>query len=420
MLIIYQEKAYKVADNYFKVHSKHNLMPSKIPYVQIIQKQSYGDYPRLFEYINASLIEKYNLELGYVDSKNGSKRKTQITIDKIVIKRIDAWKYKTKENENHYFYSIHIDWKTNKDFIYETYDIYTFFNRVVPKMNYNLEKYPVKYFNLFYINRITIHDNWSYMWDSKSTRVDSYNSFLKMIYNAKLSRFLMYSSPYGNSYGIRIEMESTYGFNPYIEWLLNAKIDELEYHEYNNKLLYIGYIKNLPNQILEELKLGEHIFLDTRQGILSHLLLFYIKNFNEDYCAKGWKFFNPIWEKTKLTEIEFSQQLFYLYNTIDNLRWWHYIDGERRVGRDDYEWEEDTYIIPTTSPYRFSQKFLELINSKFDINMKYQELENRYYFFKQWNKDDIAGCARRRGGEGDSECMKFMILHLAIEHEDLL
>jgi hypothetical protein len=59
------------------------------------------------------------------------------------------------------------------------------------------------------------------------------------------------------------------------------------------------------------------------------------------------------------------------YCIFRNMKCWHYIDGQYRVGRDDYEWDEDTYAIPVLGGCKISDKVLEDINRELEIDFQY-------------------------------------------------
>jgi hypothetical protein len=96
------------------------------------------------------------------------------------------------------------------------------------------------------------------------------------------------------------------------------------------------------------------------------------------------------------------------------MKCWHYIDGQYRVGRDDYEWDEDTYAIPVLGGCKISEKVLDAINRELKINFQYQEESQRYYFRVCGESETIAGMAKRRGGEIGNENTISQILKIML------
>jgi hypothetical protein len=102
------------------------------------------------------------------------------------------------------------------------------------------------------------------------------------------------------------------------------------------------------------------------------------------------------------------------YCIFRNMKCWHYIDGQYRVGRDDYEWDEDTYAIPVLGGCKISEKVLDAINRELKINFQYQEESQRYYFRVCGESETIAGMAKRRGGEISNENTISQILKIML------
>lgn len=79
------------------------------------------------------------------------------------------------------------------------------------------------------------------------------------------------------------------------------------------------------------------------------------------------------------------------------MRIWDYYDGERRVGRDDLDYNELIVVIPVLTDYRLKEKMIELINSIFEIKLEYQEQNSRYYAYKKYNVDWTSTFTGREG-----------------------
>lgn len=80
------------------------------------------------------------------------------------------------------------------------------------------------------------------------------------------------------------------------------------------------------------------------------------------------------------------------------MRIWDYYDGERRVGRDDHDYNEQTIVFPIYSNYHLKDKMIDLINEQLDIKLSLEEENCRYYSYKIYDSDWNSTFTGRKGG----------------------
>ena len=108
-----------------------------------------------------------------------------------------------------------------------------------------------------------------------------------------------------------------------------------------------------------------------------------------------------------------------LFDFIADMEATHIEDGRTRVGRDDCEWKEKTFVIPFKKNFWASDIYINKINELLDIKLEFQEeyisehswdeSKNhaaRYYYFEIYDDDYVAGLACSRHDIGSSELRK--------------
>lgn len=162
---------------------------------------------------------------------------------------------------------------------------------------------------------------------------------------------------------------------------------------------YKGEIKNIPN--IDEFQLEQRVFhdLESKIRLLSYLAVY--NNFDESECNKGW-YSSVINKPEKKHKVEFTNALLYLFELLSNLKVWHYVNGSTRVGRDDVEWDEYTYVLPILTQQRLPDILLDEIQKEMGIDFKFEDNNSRYYCFVRGESDTIPGCWRREGGYSES------------------
>lgn len=108
-----------------------------------------------------------------------------------------------------------------------------------------------------------------------------------------------------------------------------------------------------------------------------------------------------------------------LFDFIADMEATHIEDGIIRVGRDDREWKEKTFVIPFKKYFWASDIYINKINELLDIKLEFQEEyisehswdesnnhSARYYYFERYDDDYIPGLACSRHDIGSSELRK--------------
>lgn len=108
-----------------------------------------------------------------------------------------------------------------------------------------------------------------------------------------------------------------------------------------------------------------------------------------------------------------------LFDFIADMEATHFEDGITRVGRDDREWKEKTFIIPFKKNFWARNTYINKINELLDIKLEFQEeyvsehswdeSKNhpaRYYYFEEYDDGYVAGLACSRHDIGSAKLRK--------------
>lgn len=396
------------------------------------------------EFTSDGTIKKLKCKVGYYNKLEKSFIEKDIIIENIVIESVEEYKNIKDDGFNEYCYYINTH-SINEDFKFTFkatgYDpLNEFIEYVLPIVNKELNA-GTKYsdLNLLSFNESIGDSSWRYdlkehnenriedfkdvlsfnesIWDitwQYDSQKKYYNSgfqdMLKMIYNSKLES--------GKFYSISIEMASKYTYNTYVEWLLSKSL-YVESNFTGNKKVWSGRFRDDVNWINQELELGE-INENIRNTLNLRLMASIILNYTPTYYIHACKFLNPIWNDSEYITPKISKGLQHFYNFITHSRCYKYIDGQYRAGRDDYEWKEDTYIIPSETGYRIPDKLLSLINKKLGLGLCYEEEGDWYYYQKKYDREYIGGMFwQRKGGEvSNFELVASMLKIALLEYRD--
>lgn len=392
----------KVVNLNNKKCSSYTFSQIEVPYICIKNRPNFPvrktDTPKTPPtYIEKEYFCDIELEMGYLNTKTFKRHSCEIKIGHVIIEHVDYWECTNSGNDKRYYYQFHLKGEDGGSYIYEHEgSIRLFIEDILPQINKELDHNKnFSEMNIHFYSECSSNMEWSQQYEY----LDSYSTILNMIYNCKLKKTKVWEKMGITIYGICIELESPYMYNPYIYWLLSHTISELKFITNGGRKRYVGIVKSLPEYIEKELELGNTIHMDHRIHVELGILASVILNFNKDYCKHGWKSILPIWESTQYVTPTVDTNLYSNYCIFRNLKYWSYIDGQNRVGRDDTEWNEDTYVIPVINGVVISEDILLLIENNMNIKFEYQEDNMRYYCFVQGESDYIPGLARRRGGE---------------------
>lgn len=421
MLIVNQYKVIPIKDKNKKAQlDSLELNCSKVPYIRINRDAPTRDPYTGFRYAGAPIpqsiegkdFKEIKIEIGYFDVETLALQPDEIKIENVFVEEINYWEYTNAEEGKGHCYKFHLRGEDGGKFIYEhDGSIKTFLGTILKKINKEIESgISFSEINIHFFKECSL--DWE--WDIHHKYFNPYNSILSMVYNSKLERKETFHSPYGSNYGITIDLESPYMYNPYVFWLFSKSIKDLKFVTKGKNRKYTGLVMSLPKYIEEELGLGDVIHPDYKNHVELDILSNIVLNYNEDFCRQAWKKLTPTWESNKYITPKISSELYNQYCIFRNMKCWHYIDGQYRVGRDDYEWDEDTYAIPVLGGCKISEKVLDAINRELKINFQYQEESQRYYFRVCGESETIAGMAKRRGGEISNENTISQILKIML------
>lgn len=334
-------------------------------------------------------IHEVYCEIGEVSLSNMSLIIGNINYDKFFIEDIYIWK---RNNVNDFIYIVILVDKDNNErkFKYEFINDYNvLFDKILPDINKRLkngecwEDINFHYYYNYWYNKIgffsSIHED-ELFFESVLT--------LNMVPQVKRNRH-DWVKP-------KVIITNKYTYNKYIFDYLRKFLYDVSYEYKDCVSNYIGYADFLPDAILEEMSLGYDGFTNYHNYIELYILLDAISYFDRNICEKCWER-NESFNQLLKTKHPVPIRLWRFYNFIKQMRIWDYYDGERRVGRDDLDYNELIVVIPVLTDYRLKEKMIELINSIFEIKLEYQEQNSRYYAYKKYNVDWTSTFTGREG-----------------------
>lgn len=320
MLIVNQYNVIPIKEKNKKAQlDSLELSSSKVPYIRINRDAPARDPYTGFLYAGAPVpqsiegkdFKEIKIEIGYFDIETQVLQPNEIKIGNVFVEEINYWEYTNAEGGIGHCYKFHLRGEDNGKFVYEhNGSIKLFFESILKKIIKEIES-GIRFseINIHFLKECSLDRDW----DIHYKYFDPYYSILSMVYNCKLERKETFHSPYGSNYGITIEMESPYMYNPYIFWLLSKSIKDLEFVTIGKNRKYTGLVNSLPKYIEEELQLGDVIHPDYRNhvelGILSNIIL----NYKEDFCKQAWKCLTPSWESNEYITPKISSELYNQY-----------------------------------------------------------------------------------------------------------
>ena len=178
-------------------------------------------------YIGGNSFTNIDLEIGYIDATTKELHPSEIKIGHITIEHIDYWRYKNELNENKYCYWFHLKGEDGGTYVYEHEgSIKLFIEDILPQINHDLDcNNKFSEINLHFYNECLSNLEWN----REHEYLDCYSTILYMIHTCKLKKTEEWKKNGITKYGIYIELESPYIYNPYIYWLLSHTISELKF-----------------------------------------------------------------------------------------------------------------------------------------------------------------------------------------------
>lgn len=379
------------------IKEKLELEKNKMFYLRLIGRESI-DYEstsslKPIDYHEDTLTE-IHCEIGCLKEDSGTFlfEPGKVQLGKIIISGFAIWRVVAN---NSYVYVIRVKDVTNNknDFTFEFLNKYKlFFDKVIPDINERMssgeEWNNINFF--FYYNYFRETD----YWEDDPERIgdgDIMNSVQNLILIPPNQNI------YGESPLPHIILKSKYTYNKYIISFFNKYITDLKYKWQDNVSYYEGRIEFLPAEISKEISLGGNDFGNYANYIELYLLVNIMTYFDKNKCIEAWKN-NPTSKLPEYETLEIKNYLWQFYNCIKYARIWHYYDGQRRVGRDDHDWEEETIVIPVVIGYRLTEKMISLLNKLFEADLAFQPQFCRYYSFRTYNSDWTSTFFGREGG----------------------
>ena len=169
-------------------------------------------------------------------------------------------------------------------------------------------------------------------------------------------------------------------------------------------LSYPKDIISLPNYVQCLLYIGIYKYFDAKQAWNNYLVL-------------------PSSDETDIVEIDYSYMnslndtILTVYDFIADMEASHIEDGLYRVGRDDKEWKEKTYIFPFKKELKDSETIVGKINTILGIELEFKnKLEHSwdssknhsacYYYYERYDDDYISGMACYKHDIGSEQLKK--------------
>ena len=389
----------------------------------------------LYSFEEVGNVNDITCKIGYVNVNNGQKEISPIIINYITIRKLviktTVWKkyYSHGADYNDYFeYSFHfefvIDIATkkgeyedhtfhaytqtcishyNKKCNYPSGPIFVLLEKIIPLLNDYIDiGHSLKNINYPYLDLLLpqIKDN------ASDIHPFHFSDALDIVYSMQLfqdkGRVIIELGkklePYMNVYIVSLinsilninlvldEETKTYKSN--ISDKLDYPEDTISLRNFLQCILYIGIYENFDIDTSNK----EYLTLPSKQNNNISLT----KNYLEDYPG-----------------VDFLA----IYEFISNLEVKYFIDGLTRVGRDDIEWKERTFIIPVKRKFRAKDIIINKINELLDIKLEFQEEVNtswddannhpaRYFFFESFDRELVSGLAINRSDLGSSELEK--------------
>ncbi len=363
--------------------------------------------------------EEYNCSFGYTNIEKWTCEQCPINIGNLSIKNIQVLSFSQKEKRQR-VYKLYIGSSNNEASVeldLMEHELPSFFRYSISVLNKLLvDNIPIQDVNMYSIYECVLHESWHY----ELGFVKGYSYLLEMINESSLERVELFRLG-GDyiKYGIRIKMKSAYTYNSYVFALLSKYVSNLIFTSDVDARYYEGVVKDAPEYIIEELRLGSTISKDHRNNIVLKLFTYVILNYNNEKFQEGWKSIKTTINSEKSIPISFDK-LLGLYNIFSNIRCWHYIDGLYRVGRDDYEWDEDTFVLPIFNNEYIPQDILVKIKDNLSLDLRYEPDKRRYFCQVIGKKETIGGTAERTGGELSNSRTVYRILEVLLGCETKL
>lgn len=264
------------------------------------------------------------------------------------------------------------------------------FRNTIPLINkYISQSLPIEYININYIQK-TLPDKNCYYIDKK--REYCLFDAMDMLYSMEIDR-----------------EKQIIRFGKGKEMLINYYIMKLINYTLSINLIYDAGTKTIYSEVSEDL------LLKTNEEIACVLYLNIIKNFEKEIANQFYLMEMPNEDTNnrypinKIGTIKPDKTLLDSFNFISTLEAYHFIDGITRVGRDDIEWTEKSFIFYAKNGFKPDIELIIEINKILEIELKLSKPdikseEDIYSYRIVYDKDYIPGLARKE--DLDSEGLR--------------
>lgn len=273
------------------------------------------------------------------------------------------------------------------------------FRNTIPLINkYISQSLPIEYININYLQK-TLPDKNCYYID-KNREYCLFDT-MDILYSMEIDREKKIIQ-FGKGKNLLI--------NYYIMKLINYTLSINLIYDESTKTIYS--------------KIEENLLLKTNEEIACVLYLNIIKNFDKEIANQFYLMEMPkeetnnIYPIDKIKIITPDKTLLESYEFISTLEAYHFIDGITRVGRDDVEWTEKSFIFHAKKGFKPDIDLIKEINKLLEIELELSKPyinsdENIYSYKIIYDRDYIAGLAMKKD-LGSEELRKASFYKLCI------
>lgn len=378
-------------------------------------------------------VDDFICRTGYVHVEDGHSELAQIKIDHVVVDKIviktkaykGAYSYGLSYEEfiefrfNYYFsLKVCLDNNSYQDYTFEAYKvnrirsfrdkrlydngpILTLFEKIIPLINdYVNSGNSLADLNLAYLSCLLPQEE-----ENNNVHPFTFKDALEIIYNMQIKEdkglitidFGKDLEPYMNVYIVAL-----------IDSILNVNLQLIE-----NEKIYRCCLPDsfaYPNDIIS---LRNYLLCILFCGVYCN---YSIEESKAKYLVKpsAREHYHIDLDKDCLKDPPCNNFLS-LFDFIADMEATHFVDGQYRPGRDDYEWKEKTFSIPDKANYTPSEEILSKINELLGIKLEFQKGNETkygdahpalYYYYERYDDGYVGGLASRRTDIGSEELKK--------------
>lgn len=426
-----------------EIISKERFIANQIPFIDFplsVRFKNEKYQTSRYSHEEIGQVDDVVCKTGYININNGEKKFATIKIGNIEIRRLAI---KTKAYKGYYShglsYSEYIELSFHYEFDiriytlngettdhtfyadtqqrlenyrfqerrYNTRPIMSLFRNIVALINNYVEsKHPLEQISFVYLNQLLPQKKNESHYD---VHPFIFSDALDVVYSLQLSKDDNHIIlEFGNS------LEPF--MNRYIVGLLNSIL--------NINLRLDKETKTYKSGIPEYIKYPKEI-ISLRNYLQCLLYIGIYENFNAETSKKEYLILPSDSERESVDLLKDylicppKDNFLKLFDFFADMEATHIEDGITRVGHDDREWKEKTFVIPFKKIFMTNDTYINKINELLGIKLEYQEeyiseyswdeSKNhpaRYYFFERYDDDYVAGLACCRHDIGSAKLKK--------------